>query len=104
MLVSLTILGRKAIQNILAILDSGLDESKRRTWVQNNHIKILHDSETDDVTEPDDPSVDGVKTSIAMTPKSHSNRVSVLPFSKVWGYAKLHGLAVWVGRKTRERY
>jgi hypothetical protein len=93
-----------AVQKILSLLNHELEESNRQELVKLIDTQAISASKSDTVKQPTSSLLDGINPSIVMTPDSHSYRHTVLPFSKMWGYARLHGLAVWVGRRTGERY
>jgi hypothetical protein len=89
------------MQKIISLVSSGLDENKRRAQYISKQANPVPDT-IKKKTYLSSPSGGSVHT-ITM-PRAHSHRHSALPFSKTRGHARLHGIAVWVGRKTRKQY
>jgi hypothetical protein len=81
-----------------SLLDTELEETKQQNPTQVGDRQTV-DMDSDLVGRPSSKISDVVNPSSVIIPDHHSFRHSVLPFSKVWGYAKLHRLVVWVSRK-----
>jgi hypothetical protein len=88
------------MERILSLISNGLNENRR----QEQYIHRQSTSIPDTVEKLDSSSIGGGSVHTVTGYHAHSNRHSVLPFSKTWGYARLHGMALWAGRKTGERY
>jgi hypothetical protein len=93
-----------AVQKLLSLLDKGLEESRRarleghnidyKTWLsQHERVRKVSTSKQNDID-----------SSVAVTSIFHSYRQSIAPFRRMWGYARLREMVVWIGGTTGERF
>ena len=100
--------GTEMMQSLLFLLRTVLKDSRTRTsemHAKTNFINVESNRTKSDTTKDDTIKTEATKelSPASLGVKKHFSlyRHTVLPFSKTWGKAKLHGLAVWV--KSQEK-